>query len=861
MDNAVMERHGGNLKHLSALAGLPQRDILDFSANINPLGPPEWLRPLISAQISSVVHYPDPECSSLIDAISTRYQVAAEEVLVANGSSEILYLLPRALQTDRAVIPVPAYVDYALAAEVSGMRVEKVILKEAEGFAPDLSAIESQLRGDELLFIGQPNNPTGLFCDGEGLRRLASRNGSTMFIVDEAFADFVEGIDRLTVNRPSNVVVLCSFTKIFAIPGMRLGCMIAAPEIIRQVRKLMPPWSVNTFAQAVGEVALRDEEYLKRTREFVREQRERLSRELRSISGLTVYPGQANFLLVRVDRKEVSAAVLAQWLLREGFAIRLCENFDGLDSRFFRIAVRTEEENLRLLRSLKAALGLPQRSVAKRTRPAVMFQGTGSNAGKSVLATALCRILLQDGFSVAPFKAQNMSLNSYVTESGGEMGRAQVVQAQACRLEPDVRMNPILLKPNSDTGSQVIVLGRAVGNMDVQEYIRYKPHAFAAAKEAFDSLAREYGVVVLEGAGSPAEINLKHHDIVNMNMARHARSPVLLVGDIDRGGVFSAFVGTMEVLAEWERALVAGFVINRFRGDEALLREAIDYTVRHTGRPIFGVVPYLDGLGLPEEDSVTFKSSILQSASPSSGERVEIAVIDLPHISNFTDFDPLRLESDVNLRIVRAPQDLGQPNAVILPGSKNVIGDLEYLQRTGLAKKITDLAMDGKTELIGICGGFQFLGREIADPHGIESGGRTLRSLGLLSLSTTLAPEKTLKRVAAKHLDSGFMVRGYEIHHGKTLGMDLIPSVLREDGEVIGVKSVDGLLWGTYLHGIFDADEFRRWFIDRLRIRLGLSPVGYVRSRYDLEPAFDRLAEVVRRSLRIDEIYRRMGLR
>jgi cobyric acid synthase len=213
------------------------------------------------------------------------------------------------------------------------------------------------------------------------------------------------------------------------------------------------------------------------------------------------------------------------------------------------------------------------------------------------------------------------------------------------------------------------------------------------------------------------------------------------------------------------------------------------------------------------------------------------------------------------LRIVRAPQDLGQPNAVILPGSKNVIGDLEYLQRTGLAKKITDLAMDGKTELIGICGGFQFLGREIADPHGIESGGRTLRSLGLLSLSTTLAPEKTLKRVAAKHLDSGFMVRGYEIHHGKTLGMDLIPSVLREDGEVIGVKSVDGLLWGTYLHGIFDADEFRRWFIDRLRIRLGLSPVGYVRSRYDLEPAFDRLAEVVRRSLRIDEIYRRMGLR
>ena len=857
----MTERHGGNLKHLAALAGLPAGEILDFSANINPLGPPEWLRSLISAQISSVVHYPDPHCSSLAGAISARYGVEAEEVLVGNGSSEILYLLPRALQKGRAVIPVPAYVDYAHAAELSGTRVEKWILREADGFVPDLSAIETCLRGDEVLLIGQPNNPTGLFCDGESLRGLASRNGSTIFIVDEAFADFVEGIDRLTVHRPSNVVVLCSFTKIFAIPGIRLGCMIADPDIIRQVRKLMPPWSVNTFAQAVGEAALRDEEYVRRSRAFVQGERERLSQELRSISGLTVYPGQANFLLVRIDRKEISAPLLAQRLLSQGIAVRLCENFDGLDSRFFRIAVKTREENLRLCESLRAVLGLPPRVAAKRKRPAVMLQGTSSNAGKSVLAAALCRILLQDGFRVAPFKAQNMSLNSYVARSGGEMGRAQVVQAQACRLEPDVRMNPILLKPNSDTGSQVIVMGKAVGNMDVQDYIRYKPHAFAAAKEAFDSLAEEHDVMVLEGAGSPAEINLKHHDIVNMNMARHARSPVLLVGDIDRGGVFSAFVGTMEVLAEWERALVAGFVINRFRGDEALLRDAIDYTERHAGRPVFGVVPYLERLGLPEEDSVTFKNSILEGSRFSSGEGIEIAVIDLPHISNFTDFDPLRFEPDVNLRIVRASGDLGQPDAVILPGSKNVMGDLEYLQRTGLAQGITDLTRGEKTELIGICGGLQFLGREIADPHGIESGGRTLRSLGLLPLSTTLAPEKTLQCVTARHLESGLAVRGYEIHHGKMSGTDLIPSILREDGAVIGVKSADGLLWGTYLHGIFDADEFRRWFIDRLRIRRGLSSVGCVCSCYNLEPAFDRLAETVRRSLRIDVIYRLMGLR
>jgi cobyric acid synthase CobQ len=278
-----------------------------------------------------------------------------------------------------------------------------------------------------------------------------------------------------------------------------------------------------------------------------------------------------------------------------------------------------------------------------------------------------------------------MSLNSFVTGDGGEMGRAQVVQAEACRLDPDVRMNPVLLKPTGDTGAQVILLGKPVGNMDVEQYIRYKPEAFQAAREAYDSLAREFDVMVLEGAGSPAEVNLKHHDIVNMAMARHAGSPVLLVGDIDRGGVFASFVGTMEVLAEWERALVAGFVINRFRGEKSLLREAIDYTQRHTGIPTLGVVPYLRDLGLPEEDSVTFKSQP-RDGIQATGERVEIALIDLPHISNFTDFDALRIEPDVHLRIVRQTQDLQKPDAVILPGSKNVIGDLDYLQQNGLAQ-------------------------------------------------------------------------------------------------------------------------------------------------------------------------------
>ena len=841
-------------------AGRKAGDLIDFSANINPLGPPEWLRPLISSRIQSLVHYPDPNCELLTKAISVHYGVKEEEILVGNGSTEILYQIPKTVQAKRAVIPSPSYGDYATAAGLSGLAVEKLLLKEEVGFELDVGELEKGLEGNEIVFIGQPNNPTGFVCPAAQLRELASRNPSTFFIIDEAFADFVEGLDRMNRNRPSNVLVLLSLTKFYAIPGLRLGCAVGDPGFVQKIRRFMPSWSVNTLAQTVGEAALKDEQYARRTRKAVQELRSHLATDLQSISGLTVYPGRANFLLVRLERGMLDAAALAERLLIKGLAVRVCANFDGLDSRFFRVAVRTAEENEKLSNSLREVLGRPRKTMRGKRTPAIMFQGTTSNAGKSVLAAALCRILLQDGYRVAPFKAQNMSLNSFVTREGGEMGRAQVVQAQACRLEPDVRMNPVLLKPNSDTGSQVIILGKPVGNMDVETYIRYKGEAFEAAKRAFDLLAGDHDVMVLEGAGSPAEVNLKHHDIVNMQMARYAGSPVILAGDIDRGGVFASFVGTMEVLAEWERALVAGFVVNRFRGEQALLKDAIDYVQRHTGLPTFGVVPYLRDLGLPEEDSVTFKSWPVEKTHPDR-DSVEVSLIDLPHISNFTDFDALRMEPDVRLRIVRQAQHLETPDAVILPGSKNVIGDLDYLHENGLAQKIMALSRSGRTEVIGICGGLQILGREVADPLGIESDGETLQGLGLLPVSTVFAREKTLQRVAGKHLDSGCMVQGYEIHHGQTKGDSLAPAVLREDGEVIGVRSADGLCWGTYLHGIFDADGFRRWFIDRLRTRRGLSPVGKILSVYDLEPAFERLADVVRRSLRMEEVYRLMGLR
>ena len=853
--------HGGNVRKLAKAAGRSTKDLLDFSANINPLGPPEWLRSLVSSQVSFLVHYPDPDCSLLATSIATRYGVREEEVLVGNGSTEIIYLLPRALPVTRALIPVPSYSDYACAVELAGKTVEKMFLKEDEAFKLDLSTLDSKLFGNELVFIGQPNNPTGLFVDTMALRALVSRHPSTIFAVDEAFFDFVEGTDSLIHNRPPNVIVFYSFTKFYAIPGLRLGCTIAEPGIIQEIRRIMLPWSVNSIAQAVGEKALQDHTYAMRTKAFVREQREFLFKELQSLSGLTVYPGKANFLLVRIDRKNIDAPILARQMLSSGVAIRVCDNFDGLDARFFRVAVRTEEENLRLLAALKEALGISQKTATTRQKtPAIMFQGTSSNAGKSVMAAAMCRIILQDGFRVAPFKSQNMSLNSFVTREGGEMGRAQVLQAQACRLDPDVRMNPILLKPNDDTGSQVIVCGQPIGNMNVTQYIQFKPNAFEAAKKAFDSLASEYDVIVLEGAGSPAEVNLKHHDIVNMKMADYAGAPVLLVGDIDRGGVFASFIGTLEILTEWERKFLAGFIINRFRGNENLLGQAIEYTRCHTGLPFFGVVPYLHDLRLPEEDSVGFKSGAFDD-TPLQGEHIQIAVIDLPHISNFTDFDPLRNEPDVYLRVVRSPKDLDHPDALILPGSKNVMSDLDYLHQSGLEQKIMALAAEGRTEVVGICGGFQILGQKIADPYGIESSKQTIHGFGLLPISTTMARQKTLTRVEGIHLSSRLKVRGYEIHHGQTVGTSLIPFVFREDGEVIGAGVEGGQIWGTYLHGIFDADEFRRWFIDRLRVRRNLPAIGKVCAVYDLEPSLERLADVVRRCLKIDEIYRLMGLR
>ncbi len=888
--------HGGNVESLARQSGKAVEEILDFSANINPLGPPQWLPVLIRSLIDSLVHYPDPHCTSLIQAAAETLGIPEEEIVAGNGSSELLYVLPRllkgSLKAKRALIPVPAYGDYAVAAHQAGLRVVTMPLREQDDFVLDLAGLEARMKDDDAIFMGQPSNPTGYLCDPGELRALAARHPGTTFVIDEAFADFIDGLDCLTFRRLPNMLILRSLTKFYAIPGLRLGYAVAEREIAGALRELIPTWSVNTLAQAIGEKALRDKKYAEHTRNTVRSLREGLSDGLSKISGVTVYPGRANYLLLRIHRQSdgprnrragrdnPDAREIARLLLAEGIAVRVCDTMDGLDGRFFRVAVRTEQENARLLSALENTLhrtgSRPAAvSVGKtvgvivpfrnpRPKPAVMFQGTCSHAGKSVLAAALCRILLQDGYRVAPFKAQNMSLNSSVTPDGGEIGRAQAVQAQACRIEPDVRMNPLLLKPSTDTGSQVILLGKPIANMDFTEYTRHHEQYLQETRNAYDSLSREYDVMVLEGAGSPAEVNLLRHDIANMKTAHHANAPVLLVGNIDRGGVYASFVGTLEVLPPTERALIAGFIVNRFRGTASLLDDAHEYLARRTGRPVLGVVPELFDLGLPEEDSVGFRQRPGKDVAH-DGDRVQIAVVDFSHISNFTDLDPLRIEPDVHLKIVRSPRELGAPDAVILPGSKNVAADLHFLKSSGIGEKLLALAATRRTEIVGLCGGFQMLGGRIADPHGIESTEMAAEGLGLLPISTVLAPEKLLARTSAIHLPSGLAVRGYEIHHGRTGGMERLPLMKtpHEDSGsgLVGAGTEDGMVWGTYLHGVFDADEFRRWFIDRLRLRRGLAAHGTVLVAYDLEPAFERLAQAVRDSVDIDRIYHTMGLR
>ena len=488
----------------------------------------------------------------------------------------------------------------------------------------------------------------------------------------------------------------------------------------------------------------------------------------------------------------------------------------------------------------------------------LMVQGTASSVGKSVLCAALLRILKQDGWRVAPFKAQNMALNSFVTKDGAEIGRAQAMQAQAAGLEPDVRMNPVLLKPTSDRRSQVIVDGRAIGSMTAMEYQQYKPQLRRKIRETYDRLEAAVDCVVIEGAGSPAEINLRDGDIVNMSMAEAADAPVLLVGDINLGGVFASLLGTVMLLTEEERARVKGVIINKFRGDVKILEPGLRMLEERVHIPVVGVVPWMD-VELEDEDSVTERFHSVQAAGS-----VNVAVVRLPHISNFTDFQALNLMEGVSCNYAERPEELAGADVVILPGTKNTIEDLLYLRRRGMDAAIVRHARAGGL-VLGICGGYQMLGTVLRDPFHVESRVPEVSGLGLLDMEVTFAREKRTRQATGrvecaegwlKDAD-GMLVDGYEIHAGQNqFGPRCVPW-MRMDGEIDGVRNPDGNVMGSYLHGLFDDGQLFGCIAAHVRAQKGLDAAAEKPLTLDAfrEREFDRIAAIVRESLDMDAIY------
>ena len=495
----------------------------------------------------------------------------------------------------------------------------------------------------------------------------------------------------------------------------------------------------------------------------------------------------------------------------------------------------------------------------------VMLQGTGSSVGKSLLVTGFCRIFAQDGYRVAPFKAQNMSRNSGVTPDGLEIGRAQVAQAEAAGIEPSVEMNPVLLKPESNATSQLVSMGKMSGKMRARQFMTRRERLWGTVTSSLDTLRSQFDVVVIEGAGSPAEINLRAGDIVNMAVALYADSPVFIIGDIDKGGVFASLYGTHALVSDEERNLIKGFIINKFRGDVSLLEPGLPQIEELTGVSVLGVVPYFTEVYVPEEDSP--REARVSGTASENGE-VEVVVVALPHMANFDEFDPLARQSGVRLRYVREAEEFGNPDLVILPGSKVTIVDMDYVRQSGIESRIRSHIWNGRA-LIGVCGGMQMLGSSIHDPDGIESGRRMAEGLGVLDIETRFVGEKLTTRTEGKIVGDrgllagarGMAVSGYEIHVGITESDQGASGVMETmDGEaVIGYTDRTGRVLGTYVHDLFKNEAFAERIVANVARMKGLDRPTESEP-FSQEAEFDKLASYLRKSLDMSRVYEAMGL-
>lgn len=852
-----MNNHGGNIRYFKSVS--EKENIIDFSSNINPLGLQSWIKGILQRSSLSLNEYPDIEYREVRELIANYYRLKIENLTLVNGISEALFVLPKIYKQKKAILLSPSFNEYK-----RGLRNFKIEQLNTLKISCIYQSIKESLsKEDGIVYINNPQNPTGKLYSNEKILNLCSQYKNSLFVIDESFLNFTK-LESLafSLNKYNNLIVLKSYTKDLAIPGIRIGAVFASESISNLLIENLPSWNVNSIGiEIIKEFYSQDiHSFKKQLSERTLDLREHFKK------GLTFFPismmdTESNFCLLEFKKKD--ALKVHDFLLKkEGIATRTCEDFEDLDhKKYLRVSMKNEKEQNFLFKSLEKFYQLKKIKQKKKT-PSIMIQGTTSNAGKSLIATGLCRIFQEDGVNVSPFKSQNMALNSYVTQSCGEIGRAQAVQALACKKDASILMNPILLKPNSENTSQVILNGKPLEHMNFKDYFSKKLEYFEDVKKSYDKLCEDSELVVIEGAGSPAEINLKSRDIVNMNMAKYADANVYLCADIDRGGMFASFLGTFHTFHQWEHNLVKGMIINRFRGDKSLLNPGIEYLEKNLLKPVLGCIPNIDDHQIPEEDCIEFKSGAFNDNKP-LGDRIDIAVIDTPRISNFTDIDPLRGEKDIRIRMVSSVNNLGCPDIVLFCGSKSVVKDLKFLKESGLSQKLLELYREKNTCFVGICGGYQFLSHNIFDPNNIESEEKCFSGLNLLDLDVEMKKQKTLKQVSGTFLPWNQKIEGYEIHHGESTELSTkIKPIVRNNNnsEILGYSTLDGKCWGTYVHGIFDNDEFRHKFLNYHRKRIGKNERGGISFEYNVDQAISSLASTLRNSLNMKKIYSDLNL-
>ncbi len=833
----------------------------NFSSNIFSHADLSGLKAFLSSRLDAISSYPEPEPRTLEHLIARRCGVGEDCVLITSGATEAIYLIAESWRTYPFRVCQPTFSEYADACQSLG-------LAESNG---------------GLTWLCNPNNPTGSVLNREEVLSMARE--THILILDQAYEDYTLEplLSPTEAVEAGNILQLHSLTKAYCIPGLRIGFVVGAPKLILCLRQHLRPWSVNALAIEASAWLINNDVRLLPDLEHYLAEAQRLRDALNAIGGITVEPTRTNFMLCCLDeRLGQTAAELKERLAADfGILIRDASNFKGLTPYHFRVAAQTKEEDDELLDALRKMTNneskLPLNPEGKSysslvTRhsslKSVMLAGTGSDVGKSVLATALCRIFLQDGYHPAPFKAQNMALNSYATPEGLEIGRAQAVQAEAAGIPCHTDMNPLLLKPQSDHTSQVILNGKPIGNRDAYDYWRSRntdsPIDFRAEVcKAFDRLTARYNPIVMEGAGSISELNLRETDLVNLPMARHADAAVILVADIDRGGVFASVYGSIALQTLEDRARIKGIIINKFRGDLRLFDDGRRMLEDICGVPVLGVIPYYKDIHIEEEDSVSLAGKAMQAARG----RVNIAVVMLRHLSNFTDFDALEQDARVHLYYTNNVDEISKADIIIVPGSKSTLDDLYELRRNGCAQAIQRAHREGKT-VIGICGGYQMMGIEVCDPDHVEGDIERLPGLGLLPTTTTMSGEKVTRQVTFSTLalpsqagaSDGFPVgttgSAYEIHMGETRPFGDAPAqpfARLDDGRDDGYLVSDHC-WGTYLHGVLDnapiVDALLAPFADRLSAEAQSFDYAVFK-----EEQYNRLADHVRRHLDMKRIY------